>query len=145
MGSGQELTLTQRISIQLRLGQRITVSVGDAVGSIGLRSHLQPDHAPCRRRKDLSVRIDYHEGKHEADYIVGCPGEHFDAHLQEQVYRCIMIEDMGGLSVLSSRAVGHLPTRLVEFYRAVLQARDRLLAERSELHSKLAKTVHTKR
>ena len=70
-------------------------------------------------------------------YITGCPADYFDAALQEQVYKCIMIEDMGGLSVLSSRALGHLPARLVDFYRMVLGARDRLLAERTDLHHKL--------
>lgn len=141
MGSEQELTLKQRIAINLRLGQRITVRHGDSVGSVGLRMHMQPDHAPCRRRKDLSVRIDYHENSPDTDYIIGCPAEYFDVHLQEQIYKCIMIEDMGGLSVLSSRPIGHLPTRLVDFYRATLGARDRLLTERGELQHKLAQAA----
>jgi hypothetical protein len=133
-----ELSLEQLVSIQLRLAQRIEVRHGDSIGSVGLRLHAEPNHAPCRRNNRLQIRIDYHDSSTADDYIIGCPNQYYDVALQEMVYRAIQIEDLGGLQALSNRALAHLPNRLVHFYRLVLSARDRLLAEQRELQRKLA-------
>jgi hypothetical protein len=134
-----ELSLEQRIAINLRLSQRLLVEVGKSVGSVGLSGHMKTRHAPCHRRAEL-VRIDYHsDTRDDRDFIQGCPAQYFDARLHSMVYRVIEIESLGGLPAWTRTPIAHLPSRLVWFVKTTLAARDRLIAERDALRIKLSR------
>jgi len=134
-----DISLEQRIAINLRLSQRLIVEAGKSTGSVGLAGHMKARHVPCSKRSEL-VRIDYHsDTKDERDWLLGCPAQHFDARLQSMVYRVIDIENMGGLTAWTRTPIAHLPTRLVWFVKTTLAARDRLLAERDALRNRLSR------
>lgn len=139
-----DISLEQRIAINLRLSQKLIVEVGSgqskAVGSVGLAGHMKVGHAPCARKREL-VRIDFHQevGRDERDWLTGCPAEYYDARLHRMIYRVIEIENFGGLSAWTRTPIAHLPARLVWFVKTCIETRDRLLAERDTLRVRLSK------
>ncbi len=136
------LPLAQRISLQLRLNQRLivtaTVQGKKREAAVGLALHRKKEH-----RCSAFVRIDWEGEKttpesHPHLYIKGCPLLYDDPLLAHSIRYCIDIEDLGGLASLAPmRGLAHLPGRLVEFYQAVLAARDRLIDERNHAQQKL--------
>jgi hypothetical protein len=136
----QPLSLDQRISLNLRLGQRVVLRYGNKSASVGLRSHLEKTH---RCSASQWFKIDYtqdtttHE-THPHLYVLGCPAKHYDYALFSEINRAIEIEDLGGLhSYCGSVGTAHLPYRVVDFYQSVISARDRFLAERDQVYGKL--------
>lgn len=154
MGEGQrhpgravtlpDLPLPARVSLQLRLGQRILVSAGAGSdrreASVGLGAHLKDGHDFSCERLRATCRIDWHgTGEHPWDFLPPgvCPARYFDPVLQSAVYEAIALEDLGGLAAYTGKALADLPYRVVQFYLAALAARDRLVAERNEAQVKL--------
>lgn len=141
------LSLVQRISLNLRLAQRLLVKngKGQVVSAIGLKAHAElasPRGCKiCERIAEPQVRIDWHEDLHKNpdDFIAFCPGLAADAMLQRLVYRAIQIEDMGGLDRYTGRPLALLPGSTVDFYLACLAARDRLLAEHTHAQANAAR------
>lgn len=139
-----DISLEQRIAINLRLSQKLIVEVGSgqskSVGSVGLAGHMKAGHVPCAKRQEL-VRIDFHRevGRDDRDWLMGCPAEHYDPRLHRMVYRAIEIESFGGLGSWTRTPIAHLPARLVWFVKTCLETRDRLLAERDALRIRLSK------
>jgi len=70
------------------------------------------------------IRIDC-TGNNSRDFSLFCPGSLRDTSIQEQIYRAIEIENQGGFDKSYHAKLYHLPWRVLSFYRASLQARDR--------------------
>lgn len=139
-----DISLEQRIAVNLRLSQRLMVEVGSGqsknVGSVGLAHHMKTGHGPCSKRRE-TVRIDFHQeiGRDERDWFVGCPADLYDGRLHRMIYRVIEIESFGGLGAWTRTPIAHLPARLVWFVKTCIETRDRLLAERDALRVRLSK------
>jgi hypothetical protein len=135
-----DLSLSQRISLNLRLGQRLVLKYGKNQAAIGLRSHRDKTH---RCHPTEFYKIDFVSDANTKDshphlYVKGCPALHFDPLLFAEINRAIEIEDLGGLhAYCGSVGTAHLPSRVVDFYQEVLAARDRFLAERDQVYGRL--------
>lgn len=137
------LPFAQRVSLQLRLGQRLIVTAVVAgkkrESAVGLGIHRKPEHRCIKG----AYRIDWagpatNEREHPWCFVDGCPARFHDPLLADAIDRAIELEDLGGLSVLAPQlGLAKYPARLVEFYQTVLSARDRLLAERDHAQVKL--------
>lgn len=133
----------QELSLQLRLGQRIIVEAIVAgkkkEGAVGLGIHRKPGH---RCTTSEPIRIDW-EGPgtsaatHPHLYVTGCPYRRHRPWLAALIAQAIDIEDLGGLATYTGVSPAHLPGRLVTLYQSVLNARDRLLAERDHVRARL--------
>lgn len=94
---------------------------------------------PHRCQSETSYKIDWHNDhtpqSHPLDFLLGCPATHYDETIAHAVNHAIEIEDLGGLGKYQD--VSTLPWRFVNFYQGVINARDRLIAERDQAQVKL--------
>lgn len=130
------LTLRQLISLNLRLGQRLILKVGNKQSAIGLRKHMEENHrcSPIEKYKIDFISEAFTDKTHPHLFVKGCPSQYFDSVLFRQINDAIEIEDNGGLGAYcGSVGIAHLPFRVVDFYQEVLNARDRFLAERDSV------------
>jgi hypothetical protein len=127
------------VAVNLRLAQHIAIPAAGKRGerTLGLGRHLEGQVKGCCLFPSVSppsVRVDYHgaggQAVHPEDWHAGCPARYHDPGLVAQIYRAFEIEDLGGLSAYAGCGWGSLPSRVVEFYRAAIGARDRFVAER---------------
>jgi hypothetical protein len=74
-------------------------------------------------------RVDY-TGDEGVDYCSFCPASLGDRRVAGWIYEAIDIEHpLGGLDRVAKRPIYHLPSRVIDFYKAALAARDRFSRE----------------
>lgn len=133
------LSLSQRIALNFRLGQRLVLTCGTKQSAIGLHAHMQTPH---RCHKKEHYRFDFVSEANSAEshpwlYVLGCPADYYEPLLFRQINQAIEIEDFGGLQGFCGVGAAHLPARVVEFYTEVISARDRFLSERDQVYRRL--------